>query len=168
MNVIQLYSAYLDKSFEPFLNHILRYSKGVYVFNDAKNYLKKSDLEEIKNSFYKAYTNRSTIHQDVLVLDKKWLAKYGMYSYITKTVDNKKLIEIVRSTMEDIKSPSKDLVWIASIKNDYNNVKIHIGSCNPKLRNRRIAKPFEDIRYMKSRFIQYMEYSKNKIEKISI
>lgn len=167
MNVIQLYSAYLDKSFESFLNHILRYSKGVYVFNDTKNYLKKSDLEEIKNSFYKTYTNRTAIHQDVLVLDKKWLSKYGLYSYITKSVDNKKLMEIVRSTMKDVKSP-KDLVWVASIKNDNNNVKINIGSCNPKLKNRRMSKTSEDIRYMRSIFVKYIEDSYNEIEKISM
>ncbi|CEK40070.1 relaxase MobL [Paraclostridium sordellii] len=167
MNIIQLYSAYLDKSFEPFLNHILRYSKGIYVFNDTKNYLKKSDLEEIKNSFYNTYTNRTAIHQDVFVIDKKYLAKYGLYSYITKSVDNNKLMEIVRSTMEDVKNP-KDLVWLACIKNDYNNVKIHIGSCNPKLKYRKQSKPSEDIRYMKSIFIQYIEESNNEIDKISI
>lgn len=83
MNIIQLYSAYLDKSFESFLNHILRYSKGVYVFNDTKNYLKKSGLEEIKDSFYKTYTNRTAIHQDVFIIDKNYLAKYELYSYIT-------------------------------------------------------------------------------------
>lgn len=164
MNIIQLYSAYLDKSFESFLNHILRYSKGVYVFNDTKNYLKKSNLEEIKNSFYKTYTNRTAIHQDVLVLDKKYLAKYGLYSYITKSVDNNKLMEIVRITMEDATS-LKNLVWVASIKNDYNNVKVHIGSCNPKLKYRKQSKPSEDIRYMKSIFVQYIEESNNEIIK---
>ena len=167
MNVIQLYSAYLDKSFESFLNHILRYSKGVYVFNDTKNYFKKSDLEEIKNSFYNTYTNRTAIHQDVFIIDKNYLAKYGLYSYITKSVDNNKLMEIVRSTMEDVKS-SKNLVWVASINNDYNNVKIHIGSCNPKLKYRKQSKPSEEIRYMKSIFVQYIEESNNEIDKISI
>ncbi|CEK36611.1 hypothetical protein UMC2PCS14_00351 (plasmid) [[Clostridium] sordellii] len=167
MNIIQLYSAYLDKSFESFLNHILRYSKGIYVFNDTKNYLNKSDLEEIKNSFYKTYTNRTAIHQDVFIIDKKYLAKYGLYSYITKSVDNNKLIEIVRITMEDVKNP-KDLVWLACIKNDYNNVKIHIGSCNPKLKYRKQSKPSEDIRYMKSIFVQYIEEINNEIDKISI
>ncbi|MCJ8342818.1 MAG: relaxase MobL [Cetobacterium sp.] len=169
MNVIQLYSAYLDKSFEPFLNHILRYSKGTYLFNDTKNRLKKSDIEEIKNSFYKTYINRTAIHQDVFVLDKKYLAKYELYSYITKSVDNNKLMEIVRSTMEDVIC-SKNLVWVAYIKNDYNNVKIHIGSCNPKLKYRKKSKPSEEIRYMKSIFVQYIEESnnENEIDNISI
>lgn len=76
-------------------------------------------------------------------------------------------MEIVRSTMEDVKS-SKNLVWIASINNDYNNVKIHIGSCNPKLKYRKKSKPSEEIRYMKSIFVQYIEESNNGIDKISI
>lgn len=123
------------KGFEDYHEYMNDPEKTSGLFTSKKDSLAADEKKALKESFSIAEKNNSVMWQTVFSFDMKWLAKNGIYSMETKSVDEYKLREVTRNAMktltakEDIADSS---VWCAAIHYNTAHVHVHIAMVEPE------------------------------------
>lgn len=141
-----LYNDYMDNP-----------SKSGNLFTADKDFLNEYERRNLKNCFSIAQENESLMWQDVFSFDNEWLEKEGLYDKKTGVLNEKKIIEAVRSSMNELikKEGFDSLLWSGSLHYNTDNIHVHVASVeiNPtgKSRERGKRKP-KTLINMKSKF----------------
>lgn len=129
--------------------------KSGALFTSDKDFLTDNEKQELKNCFSIAQENGSLMWQEVFSFDNEWLEREGFYDSKTHSVDEAKIIEAVRNSMNEIikREGFKDLTWSASLHYNTDNIHVHVASVevNPT-RERGKRKPSTLIN-AKSKFV---------------
>lgn len=138
-----LYNDYMDNP-----------SKSGNLFTADKDFLNEYERKALKNYFSIAQENESLMWQDVFSFDNEWLEKEGLYDKKTGVLNEKKIIEAVRSSMNELikKEGFDNLLWSGSLHYNTDNIHVHVASVevNPS-RERGKRKP-KTLINMKSKF----------------
>lgn len=138
-----LYNDYMDNP-----------SKSGKLFTSDKDFLNEDERQKLKKCFSKAQEKESLMWQDVFSFDNDWLVKEGLYDKKTGVLNEKKIIEAVRSSMNELikKEGFDSLIWSASLHYNTGNIHVHVASVeiNPS-RERGKRKP-KTLINMKSKF----------------
>lgn len=129
-------------------------SKSGKLFTADKDFLNEYERRTLKNCFSAAQENESLMWQEVFSFDNDWLEKEGLYDKKTRVVNEKKIIEAVRSSMNELieKEGFDNLLWSGSLHYNTDNIHVHVASVevNPS-RERGKRKP-KTLINMKSKF----------------
>lgn len=101
------------------------------LFTEQSNSLNKKEKKDLKKMFQFAQKNNSIMWQDVITFDNQWLAEHGIYDPKTRTVDDKKLMDVTRLAMKEMLKREKlehTAVWSGAIHYNTDNIHIHIAT----------------------------------------
>lgn len=138
-----LYNDYMDNP-----------SKSGSLFTADKDFLNNDERNNLKDYFMIAQENDSLMWQDVFSFDNDWLEKEGLYDKKTKILNEKKIIEAVRSSMNELKKSEgfDDLLWSASLHYNTGNIHVHIASVEVFPSKERGKRKPKTLINMKSKF----------------
>ena len=129
-------------------------SKSGNLFTADKYFLNENEKKILKNYFSMAQKKEGIMWQDVFSFDNNWLESEGLYDRKTGVVNEKKIIEAVRSSMNELikKEGLNNLIWSGSLHYNTDNIHVHVASVeiNPS-RERGKRKP-KTLYSMKSKF----------------
>lgn len=129
-------------------------SKSGNLFTADKYFLDENEKKILKNYFSMAQKKEGIMWQDVFSFDNNWLESEGLYDRKTGIVNEKKIIEAVRSSMNELikKEGLNNLIWSGSLHYNTDNIHVHVASVeiNPS-RERGKRKP-KTLYNMKSKF----------------
>ena len=74
--------------------------KTTALFTANQERLSDSEQKELKDAFSIAQQNGSPMWQHVISFDNRWLAENGMYDPVTHSLNETKIKEAVRSSMD--------------------------------------------------------------------
>ena len=103
-------------------------------FGAEHDSLTKNQLEELKKSFDLAQKNDSLLWEDVFSFNNTWLEEQELFNSKTKELDEKKIKEAIRKSMNYTveKLNMKDsALWSANIHYDTDNIHVHVAMCEP-------------------------------------
>ena len=107
---------------------------------------------------------------DVVSFDNKWLEKHGLYDSKNKILDDRKLKEVVRSSVKEMlkkEQLNESAVWCADIHYNTDNIHVHVSTVelNPtKTRGKRKPK---SIFTMKSKVVNGIMNNNEQYKKIN-
>ena len=140
------------------------------LFTDNRDKLNSTEKNNLKNIFNKCQENGGIMWHDVISFDNKFLEKYGIYDSKNKVLDNRKLKEVVRSSVNEMlkkENLNKLAVWCADIHYNTDNIHVHVSTVelNPsKTRGKRKQK---SIFTMKSKIINEIINNNEQYKKIN-
>jgi hypothetical protein len=130
--------------------------KTTSLFNKYSDSLNEKEKEEMKKSFSIAQKNNSVLWQDVISFDNKWLEEHGVYNAKTHTIDEKKLKDVARISMNEMlkkESLDKSTIWSGAIHYNTDNIHIHIATVEPSPTRERGKRKLKSLESMKSKVI---------------
>lgn len=104
------------------------------LFTEQSNSLNKKEKKDLKKMFQHAQKNNSIMWQDVITFDNQWLAEHGIYDPKTRTVDDKKLMDVTRLSMKEMLKRERlehTAIWSGAIHYNTDNIHIHIATVEP-------------------------------------
>ncbi|PDY75013.1 hypothetical protein CON06_31265 [Bacillus cereus] len=87
------------KMFETYQDYMGNPEKTSALFTEHANRLTESEKKALKEMFKTAHENGSIMWQDVISFHNPWLEEQGIYDGKTKTLDEKKLMDVTRLAM---------------------------------------------------------------------
>ncbi|XMA23614.1 relaxase MobL (plasmid) [Bacillus bombysepticus] len=122
------------KMFEMYQDYMGNSEKTSALFTDHANCLTESEKKSLKEMFKTAHENGSIMWQDVISFHNPWLEKQGIYDEKTKTLDEKKLMDVTRLMMKEMQKREgleKSSIWSAAIHFNTDNIHIHVATVEP-------------------------------------
>lgn len=123
-----------EKMFSLYQDYMGNPEKTSALFTEHSNRLTESDKRAVKEMFKTAHENGSIMWQDVISFHNPWLEEQGIYDAKTKTVDEKKLMDVTRLAMKEMQKREgleKSSTWSAAIHYNTGNVHIHVATVEP-------------------------------------
>lgn len=143
------------KSFSLFNDYMGNPEKTSGMFSNDKNNLSETEKENVKSIFQFAQENESLMWQDVFSFDNKWLEKNGLLNTETGVLDEGKIMNAVRRSMNVMmknENMTNSAVWLGAIHHNTDNLHVHVATVEvPKTRDRGKRKP-KTLQQMKSTF----------------
>ncbi|PEU54125.1 hypothetical protein CN395_25850 [Priestia megaterium] len=154
-----------EKLFSLYQDYMDNPNKTSSLFTQHSDRLTGEQKEELKKGFEEAQRNNSIMWQDVITFHNPWLEEQGLYDSRTHTVDEKKLMQITRQSMNKMLEREKldgSAIWSAAIHHNTENIHIHIATVEPDpTRSRGKRKP-KTLDVMKSTVVnQIMDRGEN-------
>ena len=118
--------------------------------------MSENEKLDAKKLFAKAQKNRSILWQDVFSFDNKWLEKQGLYNPKTKELDEKKVKDAVRKSIEfavEKKCIAETCIWNGAIHFNTDNIHVHVAICEPNPTIQRGKRTQKTLDIMKSKFV---------------
>ena len=137
--------------------------KTTGLFNKDTNLMSENEKVLAKELFKKAQENKSNLWQDVFSFDNKWLEKQGLYNPKTKELDEKKIKDAVRKSIEyaiEKKGISETSIWTGAIHYNTQHIHVHVAICEPKPTLKRGKRTQKTLDTMKSKFVNELLQSK--------
>ncbi|PEB57412.1 hypothetical protein COL28_23145 [Bacillus thuringiensis] len=122
------------KMFETYQDYMGNSEKTSALFTEQANRLTESEKKSLKEMFKTAHENGSIMWQDVISFHNPWLEKQGIYDEKTKTLDEKKLMDVTRLMMKEMQKREgleKSSIWSAAIHYNTDNIHIHVATVEP-------------------------------------
>ncbi|MEJ9129968.1 MobP2 family relaxase [Bacillus thuringiensis] len=122
------------KMFETYQDYMGNSEKKSALFTEHANRLTESEKKSLKEMFKTAHENGSIMWQDVISFHNPWLEKQGIYDEKTKTLDEKKLMDVTRLAMKEMQKREgleKGSIWSAAIHFNTDNIHIHVATVEP-------------------------------------
>ncbi|PFX72327.1 hypothetical protein COL38_31625, partial [Bacillus toyonensis] len=122
------------KMFETYQDYMGDSEKTSALFTEHANRLTESEKKSLKEMFKTAHENGSIMWQDVISFHNPWLEKQGIYDEKTKTLDEKKLMDVTRLAMKEMQKREgieKSSIWSAAIHFNTDNIHIHVATVEP-------------------------------------
>ncbi|MEB9441900.1 MobP2 family relaxase [Bacillus cereus] len=122
------------KMFETYQDYMEDSEKTSALFTEHANRLTESEKKSLKEMFKTAHENGSIMWQDVISFHNPWLEKQGIYDEKTKTLDEKKLMDVTRLAMKEMQKREgleKSSIWSAAIHFNTDNIHIHVATVEP-------------------------------------
>ncbi|PGC10292.1 hypothetical protein COL99_23375 [Bacillus toyonensis] len=122
------------KMFETYQDYMGNAEKTSALFMEHANRLTESEKKSLKEMFKTAHENGSIMWQDVISFHNPWLEKQGIYDEKTKTLDEKKLMDVTRLVMKEMQKREgleKSSIWSAAIHFNTDNIHIHVATVEP-------------------------------------
>ncbi|PGW27176.1 hypothetical protein COD95_02615 [Bacillus thuringiensis] len=122
------------KMFETYQDYMGNSEKTSALFTEHANCLTESEKKSLKEMFKTAHENGSIMWQDVISFHNPWLEKQGIYDEKTKTLDEKKLMDVTRLAMKEMQKREgleKSSIWSAAIHFNTDNIHIHVATVEP-------------------------------------
>ncbi|HGO9413555.1 TPA: MobP2 family relaxase [Bacillus cereus] len=122
------------KMFETYQDYMGNSEKTSALFTEYANRLTESEKKSLKEMFKTAHENGSIMWQDVISFHNPWLEKQGIYDEKTKTLDEKKLMDVTRLAMKEMQKREgleKSSIWSAAIHFNTDNIHIHVATVEP-------------------------------------
>ncbi|MEK4867906.1 MobP2 family relaxase [Bacillus sp. FSL E2-8895] len=122
------------KMFETYQDYMGNSEKTSALFTEQANRLTESEKKSLKEMFKTAHENGSIMWQDVISFHNPWLEKQGIYDEKTKTLDEKKLMDVTRLAMKEMQKREgldKSSIWSAAIHFNTDNIHIHVATVEP-------------------------------------
>ncbi|HDR7761564.1 TPA: hypothetical protein QCY16_005251 [Bacillus cereus] len=122
------------KMFETYQDYMGNSEKTSALFTEHANCLTESEKKSLKEMFKTAHENGSIMWQDVISFHNPWLEKQGIYDEKTKTLDEKKLVDVTRLMMKEMQKREgleKSSIWSAAIHFNTDNIHIHVATVEP-------------------------------------
>ncbi|HFK1812345.1 TPA: MobP2 family relaxase [Bacillus cereus] len=122
------------KMFETYQDYMGNSEKTSVLFTEHANRLTESEKKSLKEMFKTAHENGSIMWQDVISFHNPWLEKQGIYDEKTKTLDEKKLMDVTRLAMKEMQKREgleKSSIWSAAIHFNTDNIHIHVATVEP-------------------------------------
>ncbi|MGG0236097.1 MobP2 family relaxase, partial [Bacillus tropicus] len=123
-----------SKMFETYQDYMGNSEKTSALFTEHANRLTESEKKSLKEMFKTAHENGSIMWQDVISFHNPWLEKQGIYDEKTKTLDEKKLMDVTRLAMKEMQQREgleKNSIWSAAIHFNTDNIHIHVATVEP-------------------------------------
>ena len=137
--------------------------KSGSLFTEKNDYMTKKEIKELKKNFELAQKNKSMMWQDVFSFNNDWLIENGYFNPKTKVLDEAKIRNAIRKSMDELTKDGNEneLIWSASIHYNTGNIHIHVASVELKPNKENLKKDFRErgkrkmkvIKTMKSKFI---------------
>ena len=137
--------------------------KTTGLFNKDTNLMSENEKVLAKELFKKAQENKSNLWQDVFSFDNKWLEKQGLYNPKTKELDEKKIKDAVRKSIEfavEKKCIAETCIWNGAIHFNTGNIHVHVAICEPNPTIQRGKRTQKTLDIMKSKFVNELLDSK--------
>lgn len=124
-NGIQAYNLYHDYMGNP--------EKTTGLFTSEKDTLTLQEKRELKEIFNVAQDNDSIMWQTVISFDNRWLEHNGLYDSEKKFLDEKKIKEVARMSVNRMleKEGLENAVWSAAIHYNTDNIHVHVATVEP-------------------------------------
>ncbi|HDR7429552.1 TPA: hypothetical protein QCX20_002924 [Bacillus toyonensis] len=122
------------KMFETYQDYMGNSEKTSALFTEHANHLTESEKKSLKEMFKTAHENGSIMWQDVISFHNPWLEKQGIFDEKTKTLDEKKLMDVTRLAMKEMQKREgleKSSIWSAAIHFNTDNIHIHVATVEP-------------------------------------
>ncbi|PHE04598.1 hypothetical protein COF62_31055 [Bacillus toyonensis] len=122
------------KMFETYQDYMGDSEKTSALFTEHAKRLTESEKKSLKEMFKTAHENGSIMWQDVISFHNPWLEKQGIYDEKTKTLDEKKLMDVTRLAMKEMQKREgleKSSIWSAAIHFNTDNIHIHVATVEP-------------------------------------
>lgn len=122
------------KMFETYQDYMGNSEKTSALFTEQANRLTESEKKSLKEMFKTAHENGSIMWQDVISFHNPWLEKQGIYDEKTRTLDEKKLMDVTRLAMKEMQKREgleKSSIWSATIHFNTDNIHIHVATVEP-------------------------------------
>ncbi|MFK4322855.1 hypothetical protein ABH946_005615 [Bacillus sp. RC145] len=122
------------KMFETYQDYMGNSEKTSALFTEQANRLTESEKKSLKEMFKTAHENGSIMWQDVISFHNPWLEKQGIYDEKTRTLDEKKLMDVTRLAMKEMQKREgleKSSIWSAAIHFNTDNIHIHVATVEP-------------------------------------
>lgn len=109
-------------------------AKTYGIFTAEKDVLTMQAKDDLKKIYKTAQKNGSLMWQTVISFDNDFLAKNGLYDEKSGQLDEDKLREYTRKSMNVLleKESLADAVWSASIHKNTDNIHVHIATVQPQ------------------------------------
>lgn len=124
-NAIQTYNLYHDYMGNPL--------KTTGLFTQEKDTISFAEKKELKDLFQQAQDNGSVMWQTVISFDNRWLEKNGLYDSEKGFIDERKLKEVARMSINRLleKEGLELAVWSAAIHYNTDNIHVHVATVEP-------------------------------------
>ncbi|MED1270199.1 MobP2 family relaxase [Bacillus mycoides] len=122
------------KMFETYQEYMGNPEKTSALFTENANRLTEGEKKALKEMFKTAHENGSIMWQDVISFHNPWLEEQGIYDEKTKTLDEKKLMDVTRLAMKEMQKREgleKSSTWSAAIHFNTDNIHIHVATVEP-------------------------------------
>ena len=86
---------------------------------------------QLKKSFSAAQKSGSLMWQNVISFDNRWLTQNGFYNAVTGELQEDKIIQLTRATMDVMAQKEKmtdTIIWSAAIHYNTDNIHVHVAS----------------------------------------
>lgn len=133
--------------------------KTTGIFTNDSNRLTQSEKDLVKEKFSLAQEKKSIMWQEVYSFDNEWLKKQGLYDPKTKFLDEDKIKNAIRKSIEFSleKSGMKETaLWSGAIHYNTDNIHIHVAICEPNPTKKRGKRTQKTLDTMKSKFINHL------------
>lgn len=140
--------------------------KSGSLFTNAKDFMNRKEIRELKNKFELAQKNKSMMWQDVFSFRNEWLIENGYLNPKTNVLDERKIRDAIRKSMSELTKDKgeNELIWSASIHYNTKHIHIHVASVELKPNEKELKLPTKErgkrklssLKTMKSKFINEM------------
>ncbi|WWU65634.1 MobP2 family relaxase [Clostridium baratii] len=140
--------------------------KSGSLFTNEKDFMNKREVRELKNKFELAQKNKSMMWQDVFSFRNEWLIENGYLDPKTNILDERKIRNAIRKSMEELNAEKgeNELIWSASIHYNTKHIHVHVASVELKPNEKDLKLPvkkrgkrtLKSLKTMKSKFINEM------------
>lgn len=130
--------------------------KTTSLFNNKTDCMSEPEKKNSKELFRKAQENDSIMWQDVFSFDNKWLENQGLFNTRTKELDEKKLKNAVRESINyclDKQGINESATWNGAIHYNTDNIHVHVAICEPNPTTKRGKKTQKTLDTMKSKLV---------------
>lgn len=144
--------------------------KTTGLFNNNSDLMSSDEKLMAQDLFKEAQKNNSIMWQDVFSFDNRWLEKQGLYSSKTKELDEKKIKDAVRKSINfaiEKKCITESSVWNGAIHFNTDNIHIHVAICEPNPTTQRGKRTQKTLDMMKSTFVNELLNSKENYQEIN-
>ncbi|WP_174615275.1 MobP2 family relaxase [Virgibacillus ihumii] len=120
--------------FFDFMDYMDDREKQGELFTNRNDKLSLDEKKTLKEQFQLAQKNNSPMWQDVISFDNGWLAKQDIYFPESHTVDEEKMRDMVRKTMNTVlqsEGMEKSAIWTASLHYNTDNIHVHVATVEP-------------------------------------
>lgn len=145
-------------------------NKTTGLFNNNNDLMSDFEKSMAQNLFKKAQKNNSIMWQDVFSFDNKWLEEQGLYNPLTKELDEVKIKDAVRKSINfslEKKDMLESAVWNGAIHYNTDNIHIHVAICEPEPTIQRGKRTQKTLDIMKSKFVNELLNSKENYQDIN-
>lgn len=122
------------KQYNNYMEYMADSRKTTELFTNNNDRLNVEEKEKLKEIFETAQNNNSLMWQTVISFDNKWLAQNGILDLDTGILDEVKIKEYTRVTMNTLLEKEQmdhNSIWSASIHYNTDNIHIHIATVQP-------------------------------------
>jgi hypothetical protein len=157
-----------ESSFADYQNYMGNEEKTTGIFTKSIDRADPDQVDEIAQVYKDAQKKGSILWQDVISFDNDFLQKYGIYDPEKKQLDEKKMRDITRSSMDKMlgkENMKETAFWTAAIHYNTDNIHIHVATIEPIPTRERGKRKLKSLEAMKSNVVnKIMDRSKDREE----